>query len=65
MIKKINRTEEINKKLQLEGKITVLNSPEHIEAILKLNAEMEQVRRDFKYKNAKSEQGAGETFFTA
>ncbi len=64
MIKKINRTEEINKQLELEGKVTILNSDKDIESILKLNKDMEKVRRDYKYKNAKSEQSASQTFLT-
>ena len=58
---KINRTKEITEVLIKEGKVTFLNRPEDIEAILELNKEMAKVRRDYKYKNAMSIKSAGET----
>ena len=61
MIKKINNTEAFIEKLRKEGKLTVLNRPEDIKAILEVNKQMEAVRRDYKYKNAMSIKSAGET----
>jgi hypothetical protein len=56
----INETEKILKRLELEGKVKVLDKPEDIKAMIKLNESMERVRRDFLYKNAMSEIGAKE-----
>lgn len=41
---------------------TTLNSPEHVESMNKMNKSMELLRRQFRYKNAKSEQSSLKTF---
>jgi len=55
MFKTISKTQEIQNKLELEGKVIVLDKPEDIESIKKINESMEKVRRDFLYKDAMSE----------
>lgn len=66
MIKIINKTEELNLRLsQEEGKITYLDEPQHIEAIMKMNEEMEEVRRDFKVKDENSRASAANLVLTS
>jgi hypothetical protein len=54
MIERINKTQEIRDKLELEGKVTVLNSPEQQATITKLNEELAEVRREYKVKERNS-----------
>lgn len=56
MIEKINKPRK--------GKVTVLNNPEHVKAILELNMEMQKIRVDFKFKSHLSEASASDSFFT-
>lgn len=65
MIQKINRTEEIKEQLRKEGKVNILDTPRHIEAINKLNEEMEEVRRDYKVKDSNSQASASNVVLTA
>ena len=65
MIKRINRTEEIEAKLSKENKVTYLDSPKHIEAIKKMNEEMEEVRREYKVKEKNSQTSASNVVLTA
>ena len=64
MIKKINNTERFIEELREKGLITILNKPEHIAAILDLNKQMGRVRRDYRYKNAKSIESAKQTYLS-
>ena len=53
------RTDELKKRLELEGKVEDLyNDPENWEATLEMNEEMRIIKRDSKYKLAKSEKSA-------
>jgi len=61
-IKKISRTEEIEKKLKKESKVRYIE-PTH-PAILRMNKEMAEVRREFRAKQARSERSAKNSFFT-
>jgi hypothetical protein len=65
MIEKINNTKQIRDSLHKEGKVTVLNSSEHVVAITALNKEMEQVRREYKVKNQNSQNTAALTILTS
>lgn len=65
MIKKISKTEEIKKQLNNDGKVSYLDSPEHIEAIVKMNKEMEEVRREYKEKETNSQISAATVVLTA
>lgn len=65
MIKKINKTEEIKEQLNKVGKITYLDSPKHIEAIVRMNEEMEEVRRDYMEKEKNSQISAATVVLTA
>ncbi|NTW14396.1 MAG: hypothetical protein HGA31_05195 [Candidatus Moranbacteria bacterium] len=64
MIKTIHKTEEINARLEREGKVTVLDKPEHLEAIRKMNEQLERVRREYMIKSSKSEQSAAKVILT-
>lgn len=57
MIKKINRTAE----MLATGKVTELNTAAHVKAMVKLNKEMGEVRRDYNEKNQQSQISAGMT----
>lgn len=65
MIQKISNTDRIKESLSEQGKVTVLNSPEHIKAITALNREMEKVRREYKVKNQNSQNSAALAILTA
>jgi hypothetical protein len=60
---KISKTEEIMARLRSEGKVRVMNTPEDIAAIERMNKHMEEVRRDFIIKNFNSEQSAAKVIF--
>jgi len=61
MITTINRTKEIEAKLKTE----YLDSPHHIQAIKKMNEEMEEVRREYKVKDKNSQTSASNVVLTA
>lgn len=65
MIQKINNTAQIRESLSQQGKVTVLNSAEHVAATTVLNKEMEQVRREYKVKNQNSQNSAALTILTS
>ena len=54
MIEIINKTEEIRNRLISEGKMNTLNSMEHIQAIVKMNKALEDLKRDFIIKDKQS-----------
>ena len=58
MIKKISRTEEIKEKLTKDGKVSYLDKPEHVQAIIVMNEHMEAVRRDYQAKDRNSQNSA-------
>lgn len=60
MIKKINRTEEILEELRKDGKSRLLDSPEDIAAMQRMNEILEENHRDFMRKQAMSEQSAAQ-----
>lgn len=64
MIKKINKTEEIERKLKRQHKIHYLDKPIHMKAILAMNEEMKKVRKNHKIKQHRSQYSAAITFFT-
>jgi len=65
MISKINKTEEIKKRLTEEGKFSYLDGPEHLEATKKMNEEMKEIRRDYKQKEQNSKNSAANGILTA
>ena len=65
MIKKINKSEEIKKQLNNAGKVSYLDTPKHIEAIVKMNKEMEEVRREYNEKETNSQTSAASVVLTA
>lgn len=60
MIKRINKLELFHEKLVSEGKVTLLNQKKHVDEAIKLNSELEEVRRDFKIKNQHSQDSAAQ-----
>ena len=65
MITKISRTEEIMGRLRREGKVTVLDSPEDMEAMNRMNESLERTHREFIVKQFNSEKSAANIIFTA
>ena len=53
-MQKINKTEELIAKLKSEGKHRLLDTPEDIAAIERMNEMMEEVHRDYLMKSAGS-----------
>ena len=54
MFKKISKSEDFLKLLSLQNKVTNLNQSKHIKATSEMNTIMEEVKRDFEYKNRQS-----------
>jgi hypothetical protein len=54
MYKKISKSSEIIDRLQKEGKVTPMNSPEYMAKIASTNKYMEEVRRDYRNKECQS-----------
>jgi hypothetical protein len=50
--KLISKSEEIKKRLELEGKMEILDKPEHIAAINRMNKSMEKFMRTYPTINA-------------
>jgi hypothetical protein len=54
MFKKISKSEDFLRLLSLQNKVTNLNQSKHIKATSEMNTIMEEVKRDFEYKNRQS-----------
>jgi hypothetical protein len=65
MIKKISRTQAIERKLARSKKTSYLDKPAHMRAILAMNDEMADVRKDYKVKERKSQISAANKVLTA
>ena len=61
MIEIINKTEEIRNRLISEGKVNTLNSNEHIQAMIKMNKALEDLKRDYIIKDKQSQISASQT----
>lgn len=64
MIKKISKTEVINAKLEQEGKVTTLDKKEHIDAIIRMNKQLETARREYLIKDRESQISAARVILT-
>ncbi|ACF44944.1 hypothetical protein [Pelodictyon phaeoclathratiforme] len=64
MMKKISKTDDINARLERDGKVTVLDKKEHIEAIIAMNKQLEAVRREYQIKDRKSQITAANDILT-
>lgn len=64
MLKKISKTEEINARLRKEGKVTILNKPEHLAAVEVMNKRLEAARREFQIKERNSQISASKVILT-
>jgi hypothetical protein len=65
MFKKISKTEDFLRSLSVQNKVTNLNQPKHIKATSEMNTIMEEVRRDFEYKNRRSNISAANVILNA
>ena len=65
MINKISKTEAIKAKMKQEGKVTYLDQPKHIAAIVAMNEQLEAVRREFQVKDRNSQIAAATVILTA
>lgn len=54
MINRINKTEDIRKRLREEGKVEYLDKPEHVDAMIRMNEQLEKDHQDFLWKSARS-----------
>jgi hypothetical protein len=61
----INRTQEIQKKLDDQNDSKVLNTPDDIALIHGISRHMEEVRRDYQVKERKSQTSAASVILTA
>lgn len=61
MIVKINKTEEIRNRLKNEGKVKSLNSNDHIQAMVKMNEALEDLKREYIIKDKQSQISASQT----
>jgi hypothetical protein len=65
MIKKISKTEAIKAKMEQECKVTYLDKPEHIAAIIAMNDQLEASRREYHVKDRNSQITASTVILTA
>ena len=65
MITKISKTEAFKAKMKEEGKVTFLDKPEHIAAIVAMNEQLENVRREYQVKDRNSQINAIKVVLTA
>ena len=61
MIVKINKTEEIRNRLKNEGKVNSLSSNDHIQAMVKMNKALEDLKREYIIKDKQSQISASQT----
>lgn len=64
MIEKINYAEDLKNQWKEEGRTSYLDSPENIRAIEEMNIAMQEVRREYKIKEANSEASAAKIILT-
>ncbi|TCC94172.1 hypothetical protein EZ428_05175 [Pedobacter frigiditerrae] len=65
MIKTLSKTSQIKDKLKMDGKVSYLDKPEHLHAIIAMNEEMESVRREYHIKDRNSQNSASHMILTA
>lgn len=65
MIIKKNRTETVKSKMRQEGKVTILNKDQDIQAVTLMNKELEEVRREYQVKDRNSQITASTVILTA
>jgi hypothetical protein len=65
MIKKISKTEEIKAQMKAENKVSYLDKPQHIAAIVAMNDQLEAVRREYQVKDRNSQITASKVILTA
>ncbi|RLD66386.1 MAG: hypothetical protein DRI84_04885 [Bacteroidetes bacterium] len=61
----ISNSEKIIKKLKKDGKIESLNKTKDLDAIIEMNSEMENVRREYQVKDRNSQVSASQVILTA
>jgi hypothetical protein len=65
MITKISKTEAVKAKLRMEGKVSILDTSEHLDAIAIMNEQLEAVRREYQKKDKNSQISASRVILTA
>ena len=65
MYKKISKTSEIITRLELDGKVTLMNSADDMAKIASMNRYMEEVRRDYRMKESQSQISASQVILNA
>ena len=65
MIKQISKTEAIKAKMQEQGRVSYLDKPEHITAIMDMNERLKAVRREFQVKDRDSQITASNVILTS
>lgn len=65
MVKKINRTDDFIAEMKREGKVTVLDKKEHVEAIVAMNEKLENFRREYQVKDRNSQRSAAKLVLTS
>ena len=65
MFKKISKSEDFLKLLSLQNKVTNLDQSKHRQATSNMNSIMEEVKRDFEYKNRQSNISAANVILTS
>lgn len=65
MVEKISISDDLHEQLKSEDKIVILDKEEDLEAIFKMNEEMELIRRDYQMKEKESINSASKILLTA
>jgi len=65
MIKQISKTEAIKAKMQAQGKVSYLDKPKHVTAIIAMNEQLKAVRREYQVKDRDSQITASNVILTS
>jgi hypothetical protein len=64
MIKPYNKARAMKEKLKEAGKFLILDSSADVEAVLKMNAHMMKVRKEYQMKSKNSKRRANQVIFS-
>lgn len=64
MIQPVSKAEAIRSRLQAEGKVVYLDKPEDIATMVKMNTQLQTIRREFLVKDKNSRQAAAKVVLT-
>ena len=65
MIKTVSRTQIISDQLKNEGKVAYLDKPEHIAAMIAMNEEIADLKREYQVKDRNSQISAVNVILTS